>query len=525
MWLESMAKQKKFNITGICIPKLHYMVDTGDKVDKIIGDYIECDEYFTINRARQYGKSTTLEMLYNRLKTDYLVLDISFEAAEDCFASVYTMVLGVVNKVARALLEYDVPDALTEIWNSPVSTELPLDSLSTKITSFCKASEKEVILMVDEVDKAADNQIFLSFLGLLREKYLKRSVGRDYTFKSVILAGVHDIKNLKMKIHPEQMGHYNSPWNIAADFQIDMSFQVSGIESMLMEYERDKQTGMDVPAISELIYEYTSGYPFLVSYICKLLDERNFAWTREGIQEAVKILVKGPNTLYDDMIKQVEEYPEMSAMLKNILFRGIEYPYHEYNKVINIGKMLGFIEDREEVTAVSNRIFEMQLYSYFISEEYSRGQIPDGQLPDKNQFIQDGNLNMELVMRKFYEYYNSLYRQEDAKFVEEHGRKIFLIYLKPIINGVGNFYVEAETRDKTRTDIVVDYRGVQYIIETKLWRGEGYHSEGEEQLWGYLKQYRLTRGYLLSFCFNKKRKNRGIKEIIYKGKSILEVVV
>ena len=76
--------------------------------------------------------------------------------------------------------------------------------------------------------------------------------------------------------------------------------------------------------------------------------------------------------------------------------------------------------------------------------------------------------------------YNSLYRQEDAKFVEEHGRKIFLIYLKPIINGVGNFYVEAETRDKTRTDIVVDYRGVQYIIETKLWRGEGYHSEGEE---------------------------------------------
>ena len=149
-----MAKQKKFNITGICIPQLHYMVDTSDKINEIIRDYIECDEYFTINRARQYGKSTTLEMLYNRLKTDYLVLDISFEAAEDCFASVYTMVLGVVNKVARALLEYDVPDALTEIWNSPVSTELPLDSLSTKITSFCKASEKGVILMVDEVDKA-----------------------------------------------------------------------------------------------------------------------------------------------------------------------------------------------------------------------------------------------------------------------------------------------------------------------------------------------------------------------------------
>ena len=61
------------------------MVDISGKIDEIVRDYIECDEYFTINRARQYGKSTTLALLYNRLKENYLVLDISFEAAEDCF--------------------------------------------------------------------------------------------------------------------------------------------------------------------------------------------------------------------------------------------------------------------------------------------------------------------------------------------------------------------------------------------------------------------------------------------------------
>lgn len=174
---------------------------------------------------------------------------------------------------------------------------------------------------------------------------------------------------------------------------------------------------------------------------------------------------------------------------------------------------------------VSNRIFEMQLYSYFISEEFSRDQTIGDQIPDKNQFVHDGRLNMDLVMRKFYEYYQSLYRQEDRKFVEEYGRKIFLMYLKPIINGVGNFYVEAETRDKTRTDIVVDYRGVQYIIENKIWRGTEYNAEGEEQLWGYLEHYHLTRGYLLSFNFSKKRENVGIREVIYKGKTILEVIV
>ena len=33
--------------------------------------------------------------------------------------------------------------------------------------------------MIDEVDKSSDNQIFLSFLGLRREKYLKYQQGKD----------------------------------------------------------------------------------------------------------------------------------------------------------------------------------------------------------------------------------------------------------------------------------------------------------------------------------------------------------
>jgi hypothetical protein len=50
---------KKFNVTGTCIPEKHYMVDISEKLDKIIS-MIESDEYFTINRSRQYGKTTTL---------------------------------------------------------------------------------------------------------------------------------------------------------------------------------------------------------------------------------------------------------------------------------------------------------------------------------------------------------------------------------------------------------------------------------------------------------------------------------
>ena len=54
---------------------------------------------------------------------------------------------------------------------------------------------------------------------------------------------------------------------------------------------------------------------------------------------------------------------------------------------------------------------------------------------------------MPLVMQKFYEYYEEIYSEKDQKFIEENGRKLFLLFLKPIINGTGNYYIEARTRD------------------------------------------------------------------------------
>ncbi len=99
-----------------------------------------------------------------------------------------------------------------------------------------------------------------------------------------------------------------------------------------------------------------------------------------------------------------------------------------------------------------------------------------------------------------------------------------MTYLRPIVNGVGNYYVEARTRDLRQTDVIVDYLGKQYVIEMKLWHGSEYHHRGELQLAGYLDAYGLDRGYLLSFNFNKNKKP-GIKEIDCDGKRILEVVV
>lgn len=114
----------------------------------------------------------------------------------------------------------------------------------------------------------------------------------------------------------------------------------------------------------------------------------------------------------------------------------------------------------------------------------------------RSQFVVSDMLQMDLVMQKFYEYYEEIYADNDQKFIEENGRKLFLLFLKPIINGTGNYYIESRTRDNRRTDIIVDYKGKLFIIELKIWRGNEYHTRGEQQLFEYLDYYKRKRLFI-----------------------------
>ena len=199
---------KKFCITGTCVPEKNYMVDISDRIDRITKDYIEQGQYFTINRARQYGKTTTLFLLERKLREDYLVLSLSFEAADEYFESLTSLAEGLALDIGECLREQNVAEKTVNDWSSPLSEKFPMRSLGMKITSLCRSCGKKIVLMIDEVDKSSDNQIFLSFLGLLREKYLKWQQGKDSTFQSVVLAGVHDVKTLKLKLHPQEESKY-----------------------------------------------------------------------------------------------------------------------------------------------------------------------------------------------------------------------------------------------------------------------------------------------------------------------------
>ena len=257
--------------------------------------------------------------------------------------------------------------------------------------------------MIDEVDSASNNQVFLDFLALLRLQYLDREDDPDNAaFRSVILAGVTDIRHIKSKIRNDGDSKVNSPWNIAAEFNVDMSLSAEGIKGMLDDYETDHRTGMDTANIAQLIYDYTSGYPFLVSRICQIIDEKLVpdkfktladAWTRNGIDEAVKAILIESNTLFDSLMGKLTNYPDMKALLRRVLMEGYSIPYSDDHEEINQLITYGFFKRQDGRAVISNRIFETRLYNMFCTEGDIKNNVftSEGTLA-KNIFIKDGNL-------------------------------------------------------------------------------------------------------------------------------------
>ena len=153
------------------------------------------------------------------------------------------------------------------------------------------------------------------------------------------------------------------------DFNVDMSFHTEEIATMLSDYENDAHTGMDIGAISEELYHYTSGYPYLVSWLCKWIDEEDDRnWSKDGVRKAGKALLKLRTPLFDDLIKNVEHYEGLKDKLEQILSSGEDVSFSLFDNDIAIANMFGIVKEENGKAVISNILFESCLYDYFGSK-------------------------------------------------------------------------------------------------------------------------------------------------------------
>ena len=118
---------------------------------------------------------------------------------------------------------------------------------------------------------------------------------------------------------------------------------------------------------------------------------------------------------------------------------------------MEIAEMFNYIKNVNSKVMVFNGIIETWTYNLFMVEEaienslYKEGQI------DSSQFIEGKVLRMDKIIEKFVQHFNDIYGDKVERFCQKEGRRYFMLYIKPIINGTGNYIIEAQTRKLSRT--------------------------------------------------------------------------
>jgi AAA-like domain len=494
--------QKKFNITGLCFADEHYMADISEKLAQT-QKMVEEGDYFVINRPRQYGKTTLLYAITEKLEQTgrYLVFNISFEGIGDLVFTDEIKFSTVFGKLLAKKIKKNNPDAAA--LHAILQTKLEsLDELSDVITEIAEATHKKIVLLIDEVDKSSNNQLFISFLAMLRHKYLDR---RDIkTFHAVILAGVHDVKSLKSKIRPDEEQKYNSPWNIASEFKVDMNLLPAEIKPMLDDYAAEKNVLLNTQYFAERLFYYTSGYPFLVSKLCKIMDEEILPkkstqeWTNDDLEKAVRVVVKNDNVNFDTLIKNLENNENLYQLVHNVAINGENIAFNHHEPGNNWGMLYGVFADKNRLI-IHNRIYNEVIVNYMTAKMNRISVVSNADFGSGYRNADKTSLNMELVLLKFQAFMREQYDKKDRDFLERNGRLVFLAFMKPILNGHGYDFKEAQISEERRLDVTITFYQHKYVAELKIWRGAAAHEEGLEQLSEYLAPLRLNEGYLIIF--------------------------
>lgn len=80
----------------------------------------------------------------------------------------------------------------------------------------------------------------------------------------------------------------------------------------------------------------------------------------------------------------------------------------------------------------------------------------------------DNGLDFEKILLSYQKFMKEQYSHKDEKFIEHHGRLLFLAFIKPIINGIGFDFKEVQVSQEKRLDVKETLLEIQELIKGYL---------------------------------------------------------
>jgi AAA-like domain len=466
-----------FNTSGPNIPAKHYTlhrpVILAEGAKKVYDE-----RYFTIWAPRQTGKSTYFRLLANEIEQHgYEAAYINFENFKEENISAFLNHLHF---------------HLKTFWGVDFSGL----SLGETFTEIAKVNDRKWVLIIDEVE-GINSDFFGQFLHSIRNAYHSRT---DHSLKSVILVGVSNIVGV--------VQDNASPFNIADNLNVPY-FTDEETKELIGQHETETGQIFD-PSVITKISDITANQPGLVNGFARQLVE-NYPTK--------------PTITYDDYL-QVEDWYLTEAMDKNIsnIINKAQQHRRFVERLLFTEEKILFQINRDVIKVLFTNgiirkgsdgyitfwvpLYKKCLYAAFYPYMNGEGNRIRGDVDSDMFLLPNGQLNMDKIienykiyaLRRGFRYFREKDEEGNYTSLKEAALMYsFDTYINALIALVGGKTYIEPTVALGRSDMIINHKKQEYVVETKVYSDTVQFADGKTQLAYYINSLNLKTGIYLVF--------------------------
>ena len=502
----------RFNTEGPVRPEDHYTIPPLERgnVEELLG-LIQDKRYFVLHAPRQTGKTSALIALRDLLNSgeagNFRCVNVNVEVgqvARDDTARGLRSILSTLASSARILGD-EFPK---QVWPGIFEQSGPDDALKDLLVEWCLADPTPLVLLVDEIDSLVGDTL-LSVLRQMRAGYENRPASFPH---SIVLCGVRDIRDYRIRSSTGEVIAGGSPFNVAAESLRLGDF--TNAETCALMQQHTEETGQCfTPAAREAVWTQSQGQPWLVNALCagacfdnKAGRDRSRAIDKDEIYAAREKLILSRRTHLDQLTHKLEE-ERVRRVVEPILSGGAAQ--HQ-------ARDLEYVRDLGLLAPDSPPRIANPIYQEVVPREL--GYVLQDSLDVQPAWYVDdaGALDMPKLLTAFATFFgeHAEHWLDHLGDYREAGPQLILqAYLQRIVNGGGRIEREYGL-GRGRTDLLVLWPREagqpsdlwqRCVIECKVLRSsdrkslEGTIEHGVEQTLGYMKKCRAAEGHLVLF--------------------------
>ena len=499
-----------FNTEGPVRPDKHYVIQPLDRVDvDELLTLIRAERYFVLHAPRQTGKTSALIALRDLLNRgaagSFRCVNVNVEPAQVARDDVGRGIRAILSSLATSarLLGDDFPDG---VWPEVLAKVGPEDSLKEVLTRWCVANPVPLVLLVDEIDSLVGDTL-LSVLRQLRAGYEKRPEGFP---QSVVLCGVRDIRDYRIRSSTGEVIAGGSPFNVAAKSLRMGDFTEAETRALVAQHTEETGQRFSAAAL-DAVWTQTRGQPWLVNALCagacfddKAGRDRSRTIEADDVYAAREALILSRRTHLDQLAHKLEE-----ARVRRVV-----EPLLSGGEARHDGRDLEYVRDLGLIDAGEPPRIANPIYAEVVPREL--GYILQSSLDVQAAWYvdDDGSLNMTKLLTAFGTFFREHSEHWLGRFSEypEAGPQLILqAYLHRVVNGGGRIEREYGL-GRGRTDLLVLWPREagqpsdlweRFVVECKVLRDSDRKSlawtveRGVEQTLGYMAKCGAEEGHLV----------------------------